>query len=348
MHLGGAEKHALALMDQMSRLGHTPIYAGQRGSWLTREVQKRGYPFYHVGMHGFYDAVSMAKLAFIAKKECVDLIHGHLTRGAFYAGIAGKLSSIPSIATAHSTNAGKHFGGVDHIIAVSEAVKQFLIEKGYPPRIITHVYNGIKDRYEDENINRQTMRKSLGLDDENIALCFVGRFLKDKGQDLAIEALSKCRNGNLRLFFAGNADTPWGKEIRAMAENFDLEKRVVFMGEVKNVAAFLSAMDIALVPSRREAISLALLEACSMQKAVIAASVGGIPEVIRHGENGLLVPAEESGTLAEAIDRLAADKDERVRLGRSARQEFLHRFTAEAMGEATEKVFHRLTKEKSQ
>ncbi|SFP89985.1 glycosyltransferase [Hydrogenimonas thermophila] len=340
--LGGAEKHLITLMDGVSKYGITPIYAGQTNSWLHKEVQKRGYRFYNVPMHGFYDIVSMTKLAMIAKKERVHLIHGHLTRGAFYAGITSKLSRIPSIATAHSTNAGKHFGHVKHIIAVSEAVKKFLIQKGYSYTNITKIYNGIEDQYENSFTKRAENRELFEIKDDEIALCVIGRFLKDKGQDIAINALKQCKSKNLKLFLIGYDQTEWGKNIHKIVNELNLSSKVIFTGQKDDIPALLSAMDIYLMPSRREAFPLALLEACSMQKAIIASNVGGIPEIIENDNNGYLFECENINELAKAIDILANDKYKRKKFGDLAREKFIENFTSEQMIKNTINLYQKI------
>ncbi len=345
MNVGGAEKHLVTLMDGLLKLGVVPIYAGQKDSWLHKEVIKRGYKFYNVPMHGYYDIFSMIKLAVIAKGEKVRLVHGHLTRGAFYAGIVSKLTNIPSIATAHSTNAGKHFGGVNHIIAVSEAVENFLISRGYSPDRITLIYNGIVDQYENVKYLRGEIRTELKLEEKDIALCTVGRFLKDKGQDIIIKAVKECKHNNIRLFLTGDASSSWGEQMKDLVKQQGLEKSVTFLGQVDNVPELLCAMDIVVVPSRREAMPLALLEACSIKKVVVASRVGGIPEVVEHGVNGLLFEAEDVNALTGLIDYAIDNKQKSRQLAANARTTFLNQFTVSHMSEDTKKLYNKVIKE---
>jgi len=342
--LGGAEKHTITLMNAMEEKGHNMIFAGVKNGWITIQSRNLGLKTYNIRMRGFYDMTSVIKLAYIIKKEKIDLIHGHLTRGAYYAGILSKLTGTPSLATAHSTNASKHFGMVNHIIAVSNAVKQFLINSNYDEHKITRIYNGINDLYAIENKKRNETRISLNLKNKDISIALIGRFIKDKAQDIAVKAIQNTQHKNITLFFAGNTHTKWGKKIKNMVNRHRLNKRVIFLDEVDNVYPLLAAMDIVIIPSRRESFSLSLLEAISMKKAVIASSVGGIPEIIKDKESGLLVAPNNPKQLSKAIDTLIENPILRNKLAESARNRFLELFTLNHMIDATEQIYKNLIK----
>ncbi len=339
--LGGAERHALTLMEGMRARGHRPVYAGQPGSWLSEAVQARGIDWHPLPMRGFFDLRSMGRLARLLRRARIDLVHGHLTRGAHYAAIGGRLAGRPSIATAHSTNAGKHFGGVDRIIAVSDAVRDFLLQRGYPSERITRIHNGVADTPPPDEQARGELRHRLGIPAGRIAVACVARFIPDKGQDIALRALAHRPDPRLHAYLIGDAATPWGRQMQELARRPGLDGRVHFLGQRDDLPHLLGAMDIVVLPSRREAISLALLEACSLGCAIVASRTGGIPEVIEHERNGLLCPTGDHEALAAALARLAADPALRARLGQAARATFLSRFSAQRMLDETERLYRR-------
>jgi glycosyltransferase involved in cell wall biosynthesis len=133
------------------------------------------------------------------------------------------------------------------------------------------------------------------------------------------------------LFLAGDDTGEWAAEMKKMVLGRGLENRVVFLGFKKNVPRLLAGMDILLAPSRREALSISIIEALSMGLPVIGTRTGGIPEVVRHGENGLLVEKENRETLLKAISYLAAHPEVCHAYGFKGRQFFLQQFTAEKM-----------------
>ena len=125
---GGAERHALQLMKGLRARGHEALYAGPMKGWLGQQLRAEGFGGIDLPLSGLYDLPSVVRLALYARRVGADLIHGHLTRGAWYAGLAARLAGLPNVATAHSDNAGKHFGRRDDV--GGEAGKADGLEKG--------------------------------------------------------------------------------------------------------------------------------------------------------------------------------------------------------------------------
>ena len=316
--------------------GYDPAFAGPADSWLMEQFRAAGFHGYHLPMRGVFDPWSMIRLAAIARRWGADLIHGHLTRGAHFAGIGGRLAGLPVVATAHSTNAGRHFGRADRIIAVSQAVRSFLVQQGYDPTRISVVYNGTADPL---TVPLQpTLRQRLGLPADALLFGVLARFLRDKGQDVAITALARCGTG-IHLAMIGDDRTPWGLAMREQVRAGGVTDRVHFLGFSNAAPQLIRELDCLVVPSRREAFSLALVEAAAAGLAVIAAQVGGIPEVVVDGETGLLVPPEDAAALAAAMTRVAADRGLRDRLGASGRARYQRQFTLESMAAGTAAVY---------
>jgi len=339
----GAERHALLLMKQLRQAGHEPLFAGPLDSWLGEQVRREGIAAKHLPMHGFYDLVSMLRLAHICRRWRADIVHGHLTRGAFYAGIGGRLSRTPVVATAHSTNAGKHFGRADRIIAVCGAVARFMRQCGYEADRVRVVYNGVEDHYAEYAPQREILRAQLGLKDDEIGLCLVARMVRDKGHDILIEALAGMEAGRLQTFFLGEHDTDWGRKMQRLVAEKGLTDRVHFLGHRENVYPMLAAMDVCVAPSRREAMSLTLLEAGLMGCALLGADLGGIPEVIRDGVNGWRFPPEDPAALRALLEKVESEALDWRRAGMAAREDASQRFSLDTMLAGTVDVYRELT-----
>lgn len=331
---GGIEKHVLSLLTALKEAGHNPAFAGPLDSWLGFHAEALGIARFHVPMHGFYDLHSLYRLTKAAKATRADVIHGHSARGSHYAGWASALTGIPAIATAHSTHSHKHFKRTGKIIAVSDAVRHHLVQEGYPPGLVRVIHSGVPTPGPAVG-DRSAVRAELGLADDQTALCLVARFIRDKGQDLALSALAGLGQDNLRLFLVGEAEGPWFAKVQGEIAAAGLERRVVCLGHREDVGRLLAGMDIFLAPSRREALSLSILEACAAGLPIVAAWVGGIPEIIVDGENGLLFPSEDAGALERALRVLIENPARRDVLGRNARATFLGRFGITGMVNAT-------------
>lgn len=340
--VGGAERHLLQLMQSMSLKGAECIYAGPMDGWLGEQVLGLGFRHEHIPYHGFFDLASLVRLIRMIRREKADLVHGHLTRGAFYAGWAGRLTSLPVVATAHSTNAGKHFGRCDRIIAVADAVNRYLSSCGYPRNILRTVHNGVPDYSARLSLESVDLISNLNLDDVPV-LAMVARFVSAKGHDLALRALASLRDRPWVLLLAGATDTDWADDMKQLAAQLGIENRVHFLGHFDDVTSIYACTDILLAPSRREALSLTLLEAASFRIPIVATNVGGNGEAVINGKTGLLVHPENPADLAKAICRLLDNADMRLEMGKAGRQRYEELFSVETMEESIMDVYQELT-----
>lgn len=331
---GGAEQHLVQLATEQAARGHEVIFAGPRDSWLREALAQAGVPTEHLRMSGLLDPLSHWRLRTVLRDWAPDIVHAHGVRGSFYAGTAiGAHRDGVAISTAHSTGARGHMRGCAQVIAVSHAVRRQLLAHGHAPDATPVVHNGVTDVAATQP--RQLMRQSLGLAPGDFALCSAGRFIHDKGQDLMVEALARV-SGPVVLCLFGDETTEFGRHVRPLAAR---DPRVRFMGFREDARNLLPAFDAYLCASRREAFGLSLAEASAAGLPVIAPDVGGIAEVIRHGESGWLVPAENPAALAEAIDLLRGDSVLAAALGRGGRQRYLEHFTVSRMVDETLAVY---------
>jgi glycosyltransferase involved in cell wall biosynthesis len=288
-------------------------------------------------MHGFFDLYSLYCVVKATKAIQADILHGHMTRGSHYAGWTARLTGKPAIATAHLTDSHRHFEAARKIIAVSNAVRDYLLSY-YAATQIEVIHNGVPVP-DTVGIDRQTIRLQLGLAEGQIGLCMVARFIREKGQDLAVAALAQLQDANLRLFLIGKTEGDWFNEVRCQIVAAGLEQQVICLGQREDVTELLVGMDIFLAPSRREALPLAILEACAAGLPVIASRVGGIPEIISHDENGLLFASEEIEALAQAIWRLADDAAKRQALAEKAKATLQAHFGVAKMIQSTIQIY---------
>jgi glycosyltransferase involved in cell wall biosynthesis len=338
---GGAERHLIQLMNGLRNAGVTCIFAGSLDGWLGRQLIAAGFQCENISFTGIYDLFSLLRLAKLVRREKADLVHGHLTRGALYVGLASRLTGVPNVATAHSTNAGKRFGRADRIIAVSDAVKRFLVKCGYRQDLIRTVHHGVPDYAALPRIPQQDMCTDLQLDDSPV-LVMVARFMPAKGHDVALRALALLKDRQWTLVLAGSLDTSCAKEMVALAEELGVTDRIRFIGHRDDVINIYGIGDILLAPSRREALSLTLLEAAAFSLPIVATDVGGISEAVADGLTGLLVPSEDFAAFAQAIGTLLDNPDLRRNMGEAGRQRYEKQFALESMTQGTIKVYDEL------
>ena len=170
---------------------------------------------------------------------------------------------------------------------------------------------------------REARRHALGFAPGHVACAYVGRLSREKGVLELVEAWKAVQPANATLLLAGPdmPGSPWdaGPGARAFVEKNGLANSVRFLGATDDVAAVLQTADIAVQPSHFEALGLAAIEALACGVPVVASRVGGLPDFIRDGENGWLVPPKDPTALSAALRSLITDHAARMRMASIAR-----------------------------
>lgn len=335
--LGGIERHVDVLSNALAAAGHRIAFAGPRDSWLGEAMARNGHDCLHLPMHGMYDPLSAWKLRRFARQWRADILHGHAQRGTRYALWASN-GKIPVIATAHSTTGWKWFRPGLPIVAVSEAVRTALLGRGFAPEAVETVHLGVPDLGPVPAPLPGPIRAERPL-----RLGILGRMEGVKGHDIALDALAALGpEVPARLAFIGADTTDWARQMKERAAQLDLAGRTEFWGQRSDIAQVLGQMDVMLAPSRREALSLSLIETAAAGRPAIGAATGGIPEVIADGVSGLLVPPEDPAALAAAIARMAHADSEREAMGQAARRRYETQFALGVMVRHMESCYARI------
>jgi glycosyltransferase involved in cell wall biosynthesis len=217
----------------------------------------------------------------------------------------------------------RHVGVGEHTSREVEALV------GLPADSVLTIHNGVPDQKRVTAANRPRSGPLVGA---------IGRFERQKGFDLLIRALTEIEGVTLVLVGEGSERG----QLEDLARTLGVADRVVWEGWSEDARSYLGAFDVFALPSRFEGFPLALLEALLARSAVVAADVGSVGEVVRDGETGLLVPAENPSALADAIRRLLADANLRRRLGEQGRQLVLGRFTADHTTQAFQRLYREI------
>src|SRR5207244_12000408 len=159
-----------------------------------------------------------------------------------------------------------------------------------------------------------------------------------KGYDVLLHALSALPDAALVLV----GDGPERRALEALASSLGLDERVLFAGWQAQPRRYLTTVDVFALPSRFEGFPLAVVEAMLAELPVVASDVGSVPEAVREGETGLLVPPDDPARLAAALRRLPAEPPLRLRLGEQGRALALERFTAAAMARSFERLYEEI------
>lgn len=209
---------------------------------------------------------------------------------------------------------------------------------GIPAPVVANVIDPAP--FDAAALDRRSARARLGLDEDAPVLAVIGQISPHKGQSDALRALAVVRrtHPDARLLlvgsvkFAGKAtrfdNRAYREELTRLARRLGVADAALFLGERRDIAEILSAVDVLLVPSWYEPFGRVALEAMVMRVPVIATSVGGIGEVIDHGVDGLVLPPRDPDAWARAITELLSDRERRAQMGESGRQKTEREFSA--------------------
>ncbi|MDP2923095.1 MAG: glycosyltransferase [Candidatus Omnitrophota bacterium] len=355
---GGAERVVINLAKGLDRRKFNPIVCclTTRGE-LAEELENNGIRVIVLGKKGKFDISVIRKLAAVIRENDIDIINTHLWGANFWGRIAAKKAGVKVIiATEHNEDVWKSglflmldrwlVRSTDKIIAVSNKVKEFYVGKGIPEEKIEVIYNGVESKslagYESL---AGSIREEFGIKKDEIVLAIIGRLVPQKGHRYLFEAVSAL-DGQYKVKVIVVGDGPLLRSLRSQVARLKLQEKVIFTGLRKDVKEILGITDILVMPSLREGLPMVALEAMAAGVPIIAAKVGGIPEIITDCQNGLLVDSENSKEISQAIRRLVQDRALLQKLGKNARHTFENGFTNEIMLEKTEQLYQRLYKAK--
>lgn len=278
--------------------------------------------------------------------------YAHLPKSALLLSIAARLVRVPMVFHFHGAvedaDIGRLYrrilGTAAHIICVSEGSRQQLLRCGIVNEA-TVLYNGLEPEWLDDDTAPVRTRAEFGIPEEAFAFGFVGNIIPRKGIDTLISGfailLARLPEDDRRracLVIVGDDPIPGTRPYRTMLEqlaaSLGIADQVRFHGTSRQVRTFMRSIDVFVLASRMESFGVVLAEAMSQGVPVISTRTGSIPEVVRDGETGLLVPSEQPEMLADAMQRLYSDRGLRQAFGSAGRGWVREQFSQERIAEA--------------
>ncbi|NOG84384.1 MAG: glycosyltransferase family 4 protein [Planctomycetes bacterium] len=235
----------------------------------------------------------------------------------------------------------------DRIVCVSDMVKRFAIQtqKINSKKLLT-IRNGIDDEPLVQDMTTANLRKGWGIPIDHPVVCTITHLEEHKGVVYLIKAASlllKSRE-NVTFLLVGNGSLK--DSLIKLCMKLNIEKRVIFTGERIDTPEILSLIDVFVLPSIREGLGLSILEAMSHGKPIIATKVGGIPEIVTDGVNGILVPPCNPDALVSALETLLKNKEKREQMGFHGKRICNESFGSKAMVNKIELLYDELLSEK--
>ena len=348
-YYSGAERVQDLLAMELPRFGFEVGFACLKPDRFPKVRQAKRATMHELPMRGRFDLRCVRKLAHLIRQENYALLHAHTPRSAWVGSLAAEQAGVPLVYHVHSptardstrrlqnfVNARLERWSIRHaarLITVSSSLAQQMHEQGFAAEGITCVPNGVP------SLEIPPRQKPIGA----LTLGMAALFRPRKGVEILLEALAALRSRGLdvRLHAVGPFVTPeYELAVKDLVDRLDIREAVAWTGFVENIAAELEQMDLFVLPSLfGEGLPMVVLEAMAAGLPVVASHVEGVPEAIRHREDGLLVEPGSVSQLAIAIEEIADGSLDYLELSNNARQRHAECFSAQAMAADVANVY---------
>lgn len=368
LHPGGAERQMLILAERLprDRFDLRFILIWERGEWAPR-AEALGIPIDVLGLRpedargaspAAARAVARAVRHYLALARDVDLVDAWLIPGYTFAGFTQPVARVPvviagrrSLVDLYRRKSWFRKGlarlanrAMDAIVANSQLGASEAIAIEHVPTAKVHVIPNAVIPLLPDPLERARLRAEWGVGDDEIVVGSVANYKRGKGLEAIVEAASAIRRDapNVRFVFVGEG--PLRARLEEMIATAGLGSFVRLSGHVPDARTMYPAFDVAIHASDSEGLPNVVLEAASAGLPIIATAVGGTSEILTDGVDGILLRQATAAAIADAVVRLASDRELRGRLGAAAHERSLD-FSPERLVSATASLYERLISE---
>lgn len=343
----GGEVQVFLLMQGLARRGWRNVLVAPPGSAALARAQSLGIEARPVAMRNDLHGTAVIALRRAFLESGGELVHLHSGRATWLGGLAARMAKLPAITTRRmdrKVSSGLRTRMIyrsltQRVAAISPAVVRALERGGVPAERVRLIWSSIDPQTLVPARPREELRAELEAPPAAPVVLTLGALVPRKGLDVLLDALAKlpARDPAPCLWICGEGEARGKLEKRAA--KLGLAPRVRFLGARGDVADLLAACDLLAMPSRREGLGVAALEAMAAGRAVVASNVGGLGEAVVDGRTGLLVPPEDVDALAAALERLIGDADFRARCGAEGRKRIGEGFHVDQMVSSYEALY---------
>jgi glycosyltransferase involved in cell wall biosynthesis len=338
----GGQDQLFSLLRGLVERGHEVHLACHPGTLLEDRARSSGVAIHRLAIRAELDPVYFVRLLSLLWKVHPEILAFNTPRPILVGVLASRLAGVKGRLVFRRVSFPlrrniftrfKYRYGIDCIVAISESIRSQLEIGGVPREKIRIIYEG----FDVAQLPPGAPRRAMGAEGI-IKVGTVAHLSQEKGLQYLVDAAALIPDAAARMRFVLVGDGDCREELEQRVRLRGLERCFEFTGFQDNPWGFFQSFDIFVLPSLSEGLSSSILTAMAASLPVVATDVGGIPELVRDGENGLLVPPADPAALAKAIQRLAADGPERRRMGREGRIRLERNFTLERKIRETEQL----------
>jgi len=364
--VSGAERSLLDLLAHLNREEVKPCLACPDGELAERarrlDVEVISFNIAPFRRTHNPAALSSYMLTWIAGKnqlrkiaESLDpkIIHSNSATAHLYAGAAAKKLDVPCLWHARDLRrlpfpVNSICRGADAIVAVSQCVADFLRAEGFPRSRIKRIHNGIGVEAWRSSVTNRDVRAEIGLERQSRMLLMAAQFAPWKRHEDALHAMPYIlqREPSARLVLAGcdlrGCHAELEENLKSLAAELGIDEQVHFIGLRDDMPDLINAAEVIIIPSDAEPFGRVAIEAMALETPVVGTRAGGLPEIVRDGETGLLVVPRFPESLAKACLTLLENPSLARRLGEAGRARVEETFDGKRMARETMALYHKL------
>ncbi len=354
--IGGAENHVITLVTALRKMEFPVAVVCPRPGPFVDALETLGVRAHLIEMvrpapDDEYEVSlpAVGELAGLMQRWRPDVVHSHLYPAFVHSSLAGQLSGVPAIlTTAHTLivrpgDAWLTRLTATRIISVSQAAKKLLVDGGVSPRVIHVITNGIEPRYfQDESASAAVVRQQLGIPEGSPVVGTIARLSVEKGHRELLHIAYAVLRRKPEATFLVVGTGPLADDLQSQAEQLGIKDRVIFTGARRDVTTLSHLMDVFLLPSREEALPLAILEAMAAARPIISSTVGGVPEVVVDGETGLLFGPDDRQGFTDAVVKLIEQPELARQYGERGRKRVASHFGVDRMVRETVRYYRKV------
>ena len=348
-HLYGGALQVLFLVEGLQRRGIHNLLVVPEGSQIGTEGRRRGLPIRGMPMAGEGDLLLPFRVLRLIRSTAPDLVHLHSRRGAdTLGGLGARWAGVPVVLTRRVDNpeltwvVGPKYRMYDRVITISQAIGRVLEGQGVDPDKLRCVPSALDPAPFEKPPADDALRDVFGIAEGDPVVGMAAQFIPRKGHDVLLRAIPAILRDHPRTRFILFGQGPLHPVVARRVEEAGLSDTVLLPGFRQDLPDLLPCLDLLVHPATLEGLGVILLQAGASELPVVASAAGGIPEVVVHGETGLLVPPGDPEALSSAVSSLLADPDRARAMGEAGSARVRETFSVDRMVEGNLSVYREI------
>ncbi len=348
----GGEQQTFNLLMGLKQRNISSHLLCQADSPMAQKAEEAGIKTFPIAMHGEVDPFACFRIRKLFNRFRYDIFHSHTSHAhtlAFFSSLGTKVNRLVTRRVDFSIfrhsflklSGIKYRYMADFYIAISHKIKDVLVNDGLPADRVFLVPSGINpNRF--ANSGRDDLISEFNIKSNEKVVINVAHLAGHKGQQYLIKAIPivLTKIPNARFFIVGGGELM--NKLKRLAVSLGINKELIFTGFRRDVGAFYQISDLFVMSSVQEGLGTAVLDALALGKPVVATSSGGIPEIIKDGESGILVSPADPKSLSDGIIRMLTDDKLAKRVAKTGQSMVKQKFTIDTMVEGNIDVYRRI------